>query len=55
MRNGDVAKINGMTRNGATAKQICEHFKNQYPKEEVMKFIPRGADKRKAKDDDSDE
>jgi len=48
MRNGDVYKIQGMVKAGASEKEVLERFKHDYPADEVKKFIPKAAAKKKA-------
>ena len=45
MRVGDVYRINRMLENGSTPKEIHTRFKNDYPEDEINKFIPTAAEK----------
>ena len=46
MRVGDVYKIERMLANGSTPKEIHARFANDYPKDEINKFIPTDAFKK---------
>jgi len=41
MRVGDTYKIKSMVANGCTQEEILERFKNDYPADEIVRFIPK--------------
>ena len=43
MRVGDVYRIKRMLENGDTPKDVHKRFKNDYPEDEINKFIPTDA------------
>ncbi len=47
MRNGDLYKIQALAKNGHSTKDIVEAFKNSYSEEEIKRFIPKPAPKKK--------
>ncbi len=45
MRVGDVYKIESMLKNGMTEENVYARFVNDYPKDEIAKFLPKKAGK----------
>lgn len=49
MRNGDSYKIVSMLKHGVSDSDICKRFRNEYPEDEIKKFIKGAKESAKAK------